>query len=163
MMRETGVDAVMAAEGLLNNPALFHGENGPSSLELAEEYVNLVREHPAHPGMIRGHLFHLLHQYLALFPDLRPELASAKFDKLVNFPTLIRERIAAMNPQDFEKEFSKQEPWYWRHRKAEFRRLFGIEDDDDEVKANANQQEENSSSESGDDPTLDTLEDVDLD
>eukprot|EP00741_Cyanophora_paradoxa_P007325 tig00001110_g7085.t1 len=73
----TGAVGVMAAEGLLENPALFSGEDVPK-LRLASEYLDLAEEHGTPVGMVRAHLFRMYGtSALAAAPDLRDALAAA--------------------------------------------------------------------------------------
>jgi tRNA-dihydrouridine synthase 1 len=113
-LRATGCDAVMSAETLLENPALFHplptvarvlrplpnGSNAASTTrvadgadtatgqrlmlppwDLATEYCDFARKYmrfkknTPHLGMVRAHLFKILHQELSRWPDLREGFA----------------------------------------------------------------------------------------
>ena len=96
-LRRTGADAVMSAETLLENPALFQPlpaqrDQGGAGAEaerlmlppwdLAVEYCEYARRYMSfakntpHLGMVRGHLIKLLHQQLAKWPDLRDRLTA---------------------------------------------------------------------------------------
>lgn len=57
---ETGVDGVMSAEALLENPALFSGKIFDLD-DLAFEYINLARDYKAKGSEIKPHLFKILH------------------------------------------------------------------------------------------------------
>lgn len=43
-------------EGILTNPALFSGEELPC-WQVADEYLELVRQYPCALSCVRGHLF----------------------------------------------------------------------------------------------------------
>ncbi|XP_033037559.1 tRNA-dihydrouridine(16/17) synthase [NAD(P)(+)]-like isoform X2 [Trachypithecus francoisi] len=112
-LRDTGVQGVMSAEGNLHNPALFEGRS-PAVWELAEEYLDIVREHPCPLSYVRAHLFKLWHHTLQVHQQLREELAKVK--------TL--EGIAAVSQElklRCQEEISRQEgakptgdlPFHW--------------------------------------------------
>ncbi|XP_012308109.1 tRNA-dihydrouridine(16/17) synthase [NAD(P)(+)]-like isoform X3 [Aotus nancymaae] len=112
-IQDTGVQGVMSAEGNLHNPALFEGRS-PAVWELAEEYLDIVREHPCPLSYVRAHLFKLWHHTLQVHQQLREELAKVK--------TL--EGIAAVSQElkmRCQEEISRQEgakpasdlPFHW--------------------------------------------------
>jgi len=57
----TGVDAVMSADPLLANPALFNGGKFVSPIDLCNEYMDICGNHPPPDhSFIKRHLFHML-------------------------------------------------------------------------------------------------------
>lgn len=70
----TKADAIMSAEGLLHNPALFSDTN-PLVWEIALEYMDLAHEYRASKKHVRAHLFRILRYSLDEIPHLRDQLA----------------------------------------------------------------------------------------
>lgn len=79
-MDYTGVDGVMSAEGNLHNPAIFAKmDMPPLTWEMAKEYLEICRDvcpNTRH-GIIKGHLFKILHPSLPHHTDLRAKLGKA--------------------------------------------------------------------------------------
>jgi len=75
-IRDTGVDAVMTAEGNLTNPALFTGLH-PTVWDISLEYLELAEKFPCPLSFIRGHLFKILHHMFQIRTnsDLREIIA----------------------------------------------------------------------------------------
>ena len=60
-LNETGVDAVMSAEGLLSNPSLFSGPNPPFIGQESDQLIKLFIENPGGGSIssIKAHLFRI--------------------------------------------------------------------------------------------------------
>ncbi|GBM12352.1 tRNA-dihydrouridine(16/17) synthase [NAD(P)(+)]-like, partial [Araneus ventricosus] len=65
-LERTGADAVMSAEALLHNPALFSGKN-PPVWKIVEEYLQLADKYNTPIRCVRCHLFKIL--YLCIYQD----------------------------------------------------------------------------------------------
>ncbi|KAG0757248.1 hypothetical protein G6F16_003244 [Rhizopus arrhizus] len=105
----TGVDAVMTAEGSLYNPAIFSsGRNlPPFTYQVAEEYLDICKEEKTNPGMIKGHMFKLLHPSLPVHTDLRARLGRAR--ELDEFYSIVRELKERVTKEIEEKGESPDE------------------------------------------------------
>jgi tRNA-dihydrouridine synthase 1 len=87
-LEHTGVDGMLSAETLLENPALFAGfrtkewiedgdENGDSGLDQADlviEYLKLCEQYPVPWRMIRSHVHKMLGDWFRVHPEVREEL-----------------------------------------------------------------------------------------
>ncbi|CAM9668557.1 unnamed protein product [Pylaiella littoralis] len=140
LLEETGADAVMSSEGLLENPALFDRTIKPMEelqgvevahriLSLTVEYMELVKQHPAPMISIKGHLFKMLYRLLECHHDLRGRLAHWQCDA-VEAEAIVREmcqryffdpdtRMPSDGPLDTSDLRVSLKPWYRRHRKDE--------------------------------------------
>ncbi|KAL5987749.1 hypothetical protein ACLOJK_035502 [Asimina triloba] len=109
-LEETGVEGVLSAESLLENPALFSGyrttewgeADNKSSVDgqldqadLLVEYLKLCEKHPVPWRMIRSHVHKMLGDWFRLHPQLREELnAQSKltFEWLYDMVNCLREK-----------------------------------------------------------------------
>lgn len=88
-MEETGVEGVLSAEPLLENPALFAGyrtaewglgneetckDGEIDQAELLVEYLKLCEKHPVPWRMIRSHVHKLLGDWFRIHPNVREDL-----------------------------------------------------------------------------------------
>lgn len=106
----TGVDGVMSAESLLENPALFSGE--VKCLDtLAEEYLDLWEKHDKpHVKYLKPHLFKMLHKGLSTHTDLRDKLGSAKGAEDC------REIVRELKERRKEVQLHEKFGWYERYQ-----------------------------------------------
>ena len=74
--RVSCADGLMAAQGLLRNPALF-AFTRMREADLAAEYLDYVDLYPVRVAMVRAHLFKLLQSTCALHPDLLTDLSNS--------------------------------------------------------------------------------------
>ncbi|CAN6482348.1 unnamed protein product [Victoria cruziana] len=103
----TGVDGVLSAEAVLENPALFAGyrtaewkENGVeegelNQAELVVEYLKMCEKHPVPWRMIRSHVHKMLGDWFRIHPDIREELnkqSKLSFEWLYDMVKRLRER-----------------------------------------------------------------------
>ncbi|KAH0478108.1 MAG: uncharacterized protein KVP18_004159 [Porospora cf. gigantea A] len=108
MMRNTGVDAVMSAEALLENPALFADESITDTDKLAHEYLDLCNSLPSLMPQVKSHLFRFLYTGLQVHTDLRDKLAaSSSMSEFRDVAGEMRRRRAGT---------SDRIGWYSRHR-----------------------------------------------
>ncbi|KAI9273726.1 dihydrouridine synthase-domain-containing protein [Sporodiniella umbellata] len=90
-IQHTGVDAIMTAEGSLYNPAIFSSEAKlpPYTYQVAEEYLDICKIEKTNPGMIKGHMFKLLHPSLPVHTDLRARLGVSR--EIEDFYSVVKE------------------------------------------------------------------------
>lgn len=80
LMAVTGVDGVLSAISLLDDPGLFDDarcEKPATSLDkcrLLTEYLQLAKEHRVPMRMVKGHVHHLLGDWLQEHTDLRDDI-----------------------------------------------------------------------------------------
>ncbi|BBN11294.1 tRNA-dihydrouridine synthase 1 [Marchantia polymorpha subsp. ruderalis] len=111
----TGVDGVMSAESLLENPALFagfrtlmHQDPTNSSVKIIDErllcleYFDLVEQHPVPMRMVLRHIFKLLTSYwFQHHTDLRDELHHRQYNLSLDFVRDLVHRLIARGPPPF--------------------------------------------------------------
>lgn len=106
----TGVQGVMSAEALLENPALFSGEVKCLD-DLALEYIDLWEKYDKEtPRYLKPHLFKILHKGLTEHTDLRDKLGSAK--GAADCRDIVRELKDRRKEVKFEDKFG----WYERYQ-----------------------------------------------
>uniref|UniRef100_A0A8I3RU54 tRNA-dihydrouridine(16/17) synthase [NAD(P)(+)]-like n=2 Tax=Canis lupus familiaris TaxID=9615 RepID=A0A8I3RU54_CANLF len=105
-IQDTGVQGVMSAEGNLHNPALFEGRS-PAVWELAEEYLDIVRQHPCPLSYVRAHLFKLWHHTLQVHQELREELAKVKTLEGV---TAVNQELKLRCQEDISRQKEGEKP-----------------------------------------------------
>jgi tRNA-dihydrouridine synthase 1 len=76
-LTESHADGVMAAQGLLRNPALFANIRIPE-VQLAEEYLTFVLQYPVRLSSVRAHLFKILQATCMAYPHFSDLLGEAK-------------------------------------------------------------------------------------
>ncbi|XP_011505973.1 PREDICTED: tRNA-dihydrouridine(16/17) synthase [NAD(P)(+)]-like isoform X2 [Ceratosolen solmsi marchali] len=131
-VEETGVEAVMSAEGNLYNPYIFEGTY-PPSWEPATEYLDLLEKYPTPSSFIRGHLFKLF-QHMFLLTENATERANlaenSTMESFRNVVQALKDRylpyheghlIWRRNNEDYNLELP---PWlcqpYVRHSPEEY-------------------------------------------
>lgn len=127
----TGVDAVMASEGLLENPKMFSEEGDrlfredyvKAQLATSRELLDLIDAFPQ-PRLLteaRGHLFKMLFRFLdapAHF-DLREALAKGTLEDMSNIVLELERRLSVVDFDTnlaIEKGLVGSTNWYMRHR-----------------------------------------------
>eukprot|EP01116_Phalansterium_solitarium_P001665 TRINITY_DN1147_c0_g7_i1.p4 TRINITY_DN1147_c0_g7~~TRINITY_DN1147_c0_g7_i1.p4 ORF type:complete len:119 (+),score=25.95 TRINITY_DN1147_c0_g7_i1:297-653(+) len=97
-MQYTGVDGVMSACTLLNNPALFSG-TAHSPFELALEYIELAKRYETHLSWVRAHLAKILETQLTAHLDLMDRLFDMKDEPTLDeLPAIVAELRRVVEP-----------------------------------------------------------------
>lgn len=137
-LEETGVDAVMSSEALLENPKLFseshrlqYEENFiATQLQTVDEYIQLVLRYTQGPGAqisaLRGHLFKMLHRFVQAEKnaDIRQQLALGDPSEMIHSFEVLKERCYKYAKQGGKESFEQakrdgyciETDWYMRHR-----------------------------------------------
>lgn len=111
MLEHTGVDGVMSAEAILENPCLFSGEIFDLD-KVAMEYLEICKEYgQLEARYIRPHLFKILFSGLQNHHDLRERLGRA--NKFEEFYEITMEMIKRRENVELKEKFG----WYLRHQK----------------------------------------------
>ncbi|KAL4442149.1 hypothetical protein ABPG74_009167 [Tetrahymena malaccensis] len=103
----TGVDGVMSAESLLENPALFSGKVYDLD-EIALDYLEFAEKYPTPHYFSKGHIFKFLHQGLQVHTDLRSKLANVK--------TIEEQKEIVLEMKKRREGMSKEEKFGWYTR-----------------------------------------------
>lgn len=77
-LKVTGAAGVMSAWALLDNPAAFIGDNCPSRMQLAHEYLQLADQYRTPLRMVRLHIFKLFRSRLDVNMDLNETIARCR-------------------------------------------------------------------------------------
>ncbi|KAJ1514234.1 hypothetical protein HMI54_014306 [Coelomomyces lativittatus] len=94
----TGVDGVMSAEGLLNNPALFSNLH-PPVWELSFEYLTICKDILTPPSFIRAHLFRIFRSCINDMPSVRELLCKAQtIEDFERVTTLVQDFFVSNDP-----------------------------------------------------------------
>jgi tRNA-dihydrouridine synthase len=115
---ETGCDAVMSSEAILENPALFSNKFVPQE-DLAVEYLRFAEKYRhACPKIevrcVKTHMFRILHGSLQRETDLRDQLAAARSVKEIH--GIVDSMIDRKNIAEKEGKSFESKGWYRRHR-----------------------------------------------
>ena len=128
-LRVTKADGVMSSEGILEYPPLFTESHtkavgykrvGPGRLDLAREYIELVKEYPPNRGgqgsglkCIRNHVHRFLHDDLQDYSDFRDRVVEAE-----TIPTIEQALQELTEIHKHKNHVIEDEAlsWYLRHR-----------------------------------------------
>lgn len=102
-MEYTGVDGVLSAEPLLENPTLFSEDRNETGepqrpeecAEMLLEYLDFVEKYPTPIRMVRGHVHKMLKSWFNLYPHVRERMNSevATIESFRKVATEMRDNI----------------------------------------------------------------------
>jgi len=131
-LHETGCDAIMSSEALLENPKLFseigdhnfHNNFVCSQLETVDDYIQLHHAYSKpkqYNQVLRGHLFKMLFRFIDApkNSDLRLILAEGNNEEMFYVVSEIKERMSRVDFESnraIEEGFMNTRNWYMRHR-----------------------------------------------
>ncbi len=132
-LQETGADAVMSSEAILENPAWVAGmQPMPTPTGVALDYLEMVELYPDTRKVIKAHMFKFLHGMLGVHTDALPFLAR-RFAKhsMPAYIEYLREGILRLEAQHHADDdggarrclhprccqHNGYYPWYDRHRR----------------------------------------------
>jgi tRNA-dihydrouridine synthase 4 len=81
MVTQTGVDGIMAARGLLQNPGLFAG-NAVTPLLACQRYLKIAIQVGTHPFVVHHHLMYMLEAHMSTWEKKR-------FNVCTSIPSMI--------------------------------------------------------------------------
>jgi tRNA-dihydrouridine synthase len=116
-MEETGCDAVMSSEAILEKPDLFSPDSRKSQVDLAKEYLEYLRKYPVvatrwEVRCAKSHMFRFLYAGLQRHVDLRDKLGVSKsLDEIEQVLDELTNRRAE-EPVGLFQDLG----WYNRHR-----------------------------------------------
>ncbi|EGW32901.1 uncharacterized protein SPAPADRAFT_136292 [Spathaspora passalidarum NRRL Y-27907] len=109
--RETTCDAVMSAEGNLYNPGVFWTESEDKDKQFARvdvmlrEYFEIVKQCEGHASRsaMKPHFFKLLHAFLNVHKELRPEIGKTSVHASFDEWEAIVKRVESLVAQIYEQ------------------------------------------------------------
>lgn len=112
--QETGCDAVMSAEALLERPSLFAERPPPDQVSVAQEFINIAREYRSPARVVGYHLLIMLHGAFQKYPDL---LRSAPINGSINAWESCLDAVRQRNRSEgIISSTTCPGSWYLRHR-----------------------------------------------
>jgi tRNA-dihydrouridine synthase len=131
-LKETKCDGVMSAEGILENPSLFSGEELKDMDVIAKEYMEFVIKYPDQISYVKSHLFKLFHSGLKIHTDLRTRLGKGRTYE--EFNGIVKEMGQRRKDMPLEDKLG----WYKRYwKKTEIKPELAKKDDSDLKKEEA--------------------------